>query len=177
MDCCDPPVVTIQVPTVNVTVGGSSSVDVTVVDPSDVTSTVQTEEIVVVRDPPPAIVVEIGTVVGPVATSNLDAIYAPISFSAFSPVVLANLSAGDIVVDCEIHVETIFDDPASFVTVGTPADISSVMSTSESDATIQATYGTDENYIATISQVLQATVSSGASTQGAGYVLATIRRT
>jgi len=176
MDCCDPPVVTVQIPTVDVTVGGTSTVDVTVVDPSTAVSTVQSEKVVVTKDPPPAIVVEVGTVVGPVSTSNLDAIYAPILFSAFSPLILANLSAGDIVVDCEVHIDDTFDDPNATIEVGTPADVGSVMASNENDPQVAATYGTDENYIATVAETFQATISPGASTQGSGYVLATIRR-
>ena len=176
MDCCDPPVVTIQIPTVDVTVVATSAVDVTVVDPSSAVSTVQSETIVVTQDPPPAVVIEIGTVVGPVATSNLDAIYAPILFSAFSPLILANLSAGDIVVDCEVHIDATFDDPNATIEVGTPAGVGSVMAANENDPQVAATYGTDENYIATVAETFQATISPGASTQGSGYVLATIRR-
>jgi hypothetical protein len=176
MDCCDPPVVTIQIPTVDVTVGGSSIVDVTVIDPSSSVATVNTETFVTIKDPPPAIVVEIGTVVGPVATSNLDAIYAPILFSSFSPLILANLSAGDIVVDCEVHIGTTFDDPGATIEVGTPAGLGSVMASNENDPQVAATYGTDENYIATVSETFQATISPGISAQGSGYVLATIRR-
>lgn len=176
MDCCDPPVITVNTPTVDVTVDGESSADVSIVEAVPSSTTVEVPTIAVVVQPVPPLVIEIGNVIGPVAESNLDSAYAQFSFDSFSPFILSNLSAGDIVVDCEIRIDVSFDDPLSTIRVGTPLSPSGVMSADKSNPGFVSTYGNDENYFASVSETLQMIISPGASTQGSGYVLATIRR-
>ena len=99
------------------------------------------------------------------------------SFSTPSPMTLANLKAGDIIDEADVVITTVFDDAAATLEVGTVASPGLVLPTTKIDPTIlDRTFTSSVKHEISVAEILRLTISPGASTQGAGFVLFTIRR-
>lgn len=104
-------------------------------------------------------------------------IYKPFAFDDASPIDLTPFLAGDIALSAQIVYLTPFDDAAAVVqlgTTGTPGLLFGPTDTVPSDP--PKTYNRQEPVQAAVGETMQLAIAPGASTQGDGYVLITIRR-
>jgi len=113
---------------------------------------------------------------GLLVQDNTVVVYLAFTFADASPVFLRSLNADDIVLNCEVVLETAFDDPSATISVGTPAGVESVMSMDSIAPSYAFPYGTDDNYIAPVNETLNLYISPATTTTGSGYVLLMIRR-
>ena len=99
------------------------------------------------------------------------------TYASSSPFTLYNLLAGDDITEVKLVITTAFDDPSSTVQIGTVATPGLVFDTNESDVTKANCQWTSFTiYEIAVNEILRLLITPGTSTQGAGYVLFTIRR-
>jgi hypothetical protein len=106
---------------------------------------------------------------------NTTSVLFDFSFATVSPALIQALGGSAVVEWAQVIMTTVFDDPAATLSLGTTADPSGVLSASQIDPTELAVYSTESPLRLAAPSTLQLTISPGASTQGAGYVLARIR--
>jgi hypothetical protein len=95
----------------------------------------------------------------------------PFTFSSTSPVLLLAIAAGGAVNRCAVVITTAFDDPAAALSVGTPFSPALVLAAGDIDPSTTGQYETDAVTVFASADELELTLSPGASTQGAGFVL------
>lgn len=98
------------------------------------------------------------------------------AFDGSSPLILIVLKPGDIVDNIEVTITTPFDDPAAALQVGIVANPDLALGPSEIDPDVASTYSNGENFEILVPEILRLLITPGTSTQGAGFVLFTIRR-
>ena len=168
-------VVTVSDPSTDITISGTTR-NILVQATDTTTALVETVTTAIIKENVYTII-EVGTTVDTGGgSSDTTVIYLPFIFSSTSPQVLGSLNTADIVMNCEVSIDVAFNDLSAQIHVGTPAAPQGIMSTSDIDATATYTYGTDENYIATVPETLNLYLSSGSSIMGSGYVLLVIKR-
>lgn len=91
------------------------------------------------------------------------------TWSTPSPIVVASLNAGDVVVRVGVRYTVPFDDPASTVEAGDGSTAGLYLSAGQSLPTVSGLY-MNENYAdVPVPDTLTVTLTPGASTQGAGF--------
>jgi len=100
----------------------------------------------------------------------------PFTFGTASPLILFNLLAGDIVTECEVSIETPFDDPASQLKVGVTGALDAILTVGQIDPDAMGQYSTLVNRTSAIAENLLLTLTPAAATVGSGYVSGTIMR-
>jgi hypothetical protein len=108
--------------------------------------------------------------------ANEEAVSVDFAYNDVTPVVLTTLNAGDKVIISEIKTTLVFDDAASFVRLGIPASPDLLMAATDSKVSRIGTYSSQQNKDILVGTTLQLIISPGASTQGTGQVIVTIRR-
>jgi len=121
--------------------------------------------------------VELGTSISTGTGGDTNVIYLPFTFGSASPQVLGSLNTNDIVMNCEVVINTAFNDASAQLNVGTPATPEAVMPATDIAPGYAFPYGTDDNYIASTIETLNLYIAPGSSTMGSGYILLLIRRT
>ena len=99
------------------------------------------------------------------------------TFASPSPLTLVNLKAGDIIDEADVVITTAFDDIAATLEVGTVAIPGLVLPTNKINPTVlDRTFTSSVKHEIGLAEILRLTITPGTSTQGAGFVLFTIRR-
>lgn len=112
----------------------------------------------------------------PVTEIDVNALVVPFQYDSVSPFIIVPLKAGDIVDKIELTIEQVFDDPAATLKVGTAANLEKFLKTSDIAVTKLNTHINEENIRSAINETMILTIAPGASTQGSGVVIYTIRR-
>ena len=100
----------------------------------------------------------------------------PFTFADPSPVVLFNLLAGDILTECEVSIETAFDDVAAQLRVGVPGNLDVILNAGQIDPDVVNQYSTLLNRTSAIAENLLLSITPALSTAGSGYVSGTVMR-
>lgn len=98
------------------------------------------------------------------------------TFTTSSPFDFGVLYAGDEIVEAEVTVDTPFDDPSTILTLGLQSATGSLLSSSDIDPTVVGTYSTGASKKITAADAVRLQVVPGASTQGSGRVVVSVRR-
>jgi len=94
-----------------------------------------------------------------------------------SPLDFDSFVAGDEILDSEIEITTVFDDPAAALSLGTILQGANViLAISHIDPTVLGTYHNPINYTIGGADQGRLAINPGTSTQGAGRVVLTVRR-
>jgi len=97
-------------------------------------------------------------------------------FSDISPVVLFNMLAGDVLTECEVIIQTVFNTVSATLEVGVIGDLGAVLDSGEIDADVVGQYATIADRTSAIADNLLLTITPSGSTSGSGYVSGIIRR-
>jgi len=92
-------------------------------------------------------------------------------FTTVSPISFGSLSVGDVVTKIAVKVTTEFDDNSSTVEIGDSVNPSSYLTPLDSAIHMSGTYIKEGYEDVLASENLKFTLNSGASTQGAGFVI------
>ena len=107
----------------------------------------------------------------PGASGDVKAKKVPFTFASGSPLLLVSATAGDILIDAEIVIETPFDGVAPTLSVGDTGDAELFIPTTSNDPKIAGNYGSQTNKEYTGVDTVSLFVVSSGSTVGSGYVL------
>lgn len=113
-----------------------------------------------------------GAGAGPPPVTGETVVRVDFAFDSASPLLLLAIAAGGAVNRCQVCITTPFDDPTSTLEVGTLFSPALVLAAGEIDPTdAGGQYATDTVTVFASAESLVLTISPGASTQGAGFVL------
>jgi hypothetical protein len=93
-----------------------------------------------------------------------------------SPVDFGVLNAGDEIINSELEITTVFDDPGTIITLGQQTSPANILDAARVDATIIATFHNGSNFQIAGADACRIQIVPGSSTQGAGRAVITIRR-
>lgn len=111
-----------------------------------------------------------------VISTGLVSYFVEFVFSDASPMVLATLEAGDVVLETELAIETVFDDPVAELSIGFPGDPDALLAAADVDTSKSLSAGSDRNLKLAGTETLSLFLSPGASTQGSGSAQVLVRR-
>lgn len=114
-----------------------------------------------------------GTSGGSGAVETLEVLF---EYNDSSPKTVATLNVGDLLIDTELEILTVFNDASATLQLGVPGDINKIIKTTFNKPSRIGNYGTDCNYKATGTEQLILTIVPGTSTQGSGRLVLQIRR-
>ena len=97
-------------------------------------------------------------------------------FTSSSPVLLTPVLPGDVIAFVDFVITTPFNDPAATAELGSVGVGDEIFTTAELDLSFVRTNKQSEPLRVGTSTNVQLTLVPGASTQGAGYMLALIKR-
>jgi len=100
----------------------------------------------------------------------------PFTFGDAIPTILFSLLAGDVLTECEVVIESGYDDVAATAQVGVLGDLGAVLSDSDIAPTLVGQYATMADRTSAVAETLLFTQAPGLSTVGSGYVAGVIRR-
>lgn len=98
------------------------------------------------------------------------------TFVTASPLDFGVLYAGDEIVEAQLIIEVPFDDPAAVVTLGLQSATGVLLSSGDIDPTVVGTYSTEAARNVVAADAVRVQVVPGASTQGSGRVVVSVRR-
>lgn len=107
-----------------------------------------------------------------VTTQTVEVAFA---FNTASPLTIRSMVAGETIVNAEIQIDTVFDDPAATLQLGTIAQPGLIIPTGNNIPTSTGVYRTDLNYPFTAAANVILTITPGVSTQGSGLVVMQIK--
>jgi hypothetical protein len=110
------------------------------------------------------------------SAANMQAVVVPFAFNTASPLTVRAMVNGESVLDSEIVITQVFDDPAAVLALGTVASPSALIPNSDNDPQTLGTYGSDENINFTGAETVRLTITPGTSTQGVGFVILIVKR-
>jgi hypothetical protein len=100
----------------------------------------------------------------------------PFSYATSSPLVLAQLLAGDIVDQVKVVVETGFDGAGAAIVLGTTQDPNLVFGPGDIFPGFVGDYESEQDFKIAQSTALVLTITSAGSTRGSGFVLVRLRK-
>lgn len=103
-------------------------------------------------------------------------VYAEFGFATASPLDVGVLMPGDVIENADILIEVPFDDPAATLTLGLASDPASILPASGIDPQHAGTYNNGADFPITVADAIRLEIVRGASTQGVGRVIVTVRR-
>jgi len=89
-------------------------------------------------------------------------------YNSVSPFVITTLLPGQLIDFAEIKIFTPFDDPSATLQLGTPSSPGLVFGVNETDPSLVAQFGSEDNHEILVAQTLQLLIVPGMSTQGQG---------
>ena len=109
-------------------------------------------------------------------SADLKILKAIFTFTTGSPLDFGTLIAGDDIINAEIDITTVFDDPATLITLGQVSNPGNIFSSADVDPITLGTYHVGENFLVSGVDSIRLQILPGTSTQGAGRVTLTVRR-
>lgn len=109
-------------------------------------------------------------------TSDTYVIRQEFSFSDPTPLDFGSVMAGAIIIDSDVVIQVPFDDPTALLALGTVANPGQIMTTANIDAQNTGTYSNPEDFEYASTTQMRLNITPGASTQGSGEVIVTVRR-
>lgn len=99
-------------------------------------------------------------------------------FTYASPNVIdfGSLAFGSTIIESQVIIETAFNDPTAMLTLGQTTIAGNIFASNETDPTTPGTYLSEVCYPISVTDTLRLQVLPGASTQGSGRVIVTVRR-
>jgi len=113
---------------------------------------------------------------GGAASGALDVIQQTFDYNDSSPIDFGTLVNGDEIINAEVEITTVFDDPTAIVTLGQTTSAGNILASTQIDPTDVATYHNGENFPITGADGVRIQIVPGSSTQGQGRAVVTIRR-
>lgn len=109
-------------------------------------------------------------------TTGTPYIVTTFSLATASPLDFGALFTGDEILDSDVVIEVPFDDPTAMLSFGLVSSPGNILSTAAIDATTVGTYNNSEDFSLAAPDSLRLQILPGASTQGSGKVIVTVRR-
>lgn len=98
------------------------------------------------------------------------------TFADVSPLLIGVLSPGDKIIHSELQIKTPFDDPLAQLELGDIATPGRFIGATENLPGRFGTYTNGQNFDIPAADAVRLTITPGASTQGTGQVIVTVRR-
>jgi hypothetical protein len=116
----------------------------------------------------------LGTVSDPPSPST-ETVQVPFNFATPSPLVLQTVAPGQVINRSLIRIVVPFNDPAATIELGVSAAPGEILSSSDTNATLDGQYENDAVAIFSVGDLLLLTINPGSSTQGSGMLLYKIK--
>ena len=110
------------------------------------------------------------------ANADTETLIQSFTFSTTSPLDFGTLGSGDIVLNSEVEISTVFDDASTVVTLGLSTATGSILSSGEINPLKTGTYQDMANHDISGADAIRLQIVPGTSTQGAGRAIVTVRR-
>jgi hypothetical protein len=108
--------------------------------------------------------------------SDIEVLVQSFTYLTSSPLDFGALVAGDIILNSEVEITTVFDDAAAIVTLGVSTATGSILNSAELDPNSLGVYQDMANHDISGADAMRIQIVPGTSTQGAGRAIITIRR-
>ncbi len=110
---------------------------------------------------------------GPAGPSGAGSLFLKVQFTYTDgpSIIVLSVTDGDTIVDSEVVIETAFDDVAATISLGSVADSSLILSTTENLPSALGNYGNQNNFKFALNEQIRIYINPGTSTQGSGHVL------
>ena len=99
------------------------------------------------------------------------------AFNTVYPLIIGALNPGEKIVESEVKIINAFDDPAATAQLGLATSPTLIFGPTDIRLDLVTTYANTQNFDITAVESLRLNINPGASTQGNGQVLVTIRTT
>lgn len=110
------------------------------------------------------------------STPTFEVLVQAFTYLSSLPLDFGALTAGDIIVNSEVEISTVFDDGTSIVTLGLSTATGSILNSGEINPLVLGNYQDTSNHDISGADAVRLQIVPGTSTQGAGRAIVTIRR-